>query len=69
MLHAPLGKVSFGPEKILGNLKALVETGEPPEAFRGQGHLYEEHGCLHHDGPGFKVDMTLIKKFIEANPL
>ena len=24
---------------------------EPPEAFRGQGHLYEEHGCLHHDGP------------------
>ena len=26
VLHAPLGKVSFGPEKILDNLKALVET-------------------------------------------
>ena len=25
VLHAPLGKVSFGPEKILGNLKALLE--------------------------------------------
>ena len=26
VLHAPLGKVSFGSEKILGNLKALLET-------------------------------------------
>ena len=26
VLHAPLGKVSFGTEKILGNLRALIET-------------------------------------------
>ena len=37
MLHAPLGKVSFGPEKILGNLKALVETVNrlKPSAAKG----------------------------------
>lgn len=33
----PLGKVSFGPEKILGNLKALVETVNrlKPSAAKG----------------------------------
>ena len=37
VLHAPLGKVSFGPEKILGNLKALVETVNrlKPSAAKG----------------------------------
>ena len=37
VLHAPLGKVSFGPEKILGNLKALLDAVNrlKPSAAKG----------------------------------
>ena len=48
VLHAPLGKVSFGPEKILGNLKALLET---VNRLKRQGHLHALHGGVHDHGP------------------
>ena len=66
VLHAPLGKVSFGPEKILGNLKALVETVNRLKPSAAKGTYMKNMAVSTTMGPGFKVDMTLIKKFIEG---
>ena len=66
VLHAPLGKVSFGPEKILGNLKALLDAVVrlKPSAAKGQYMLSMTVSTTM--GPGFKVDMAQCKKFIEG---
>lgn len=66
VLHSPLGKVSFGPEKICDNLKALLETVNrlKPSAAKGQYMLNMAISTTM--GPGFKVDMSLVKKFIEG---
>ena len=66
VLHAPLGKVSFGPEKILGNLKALLDAVQrlKPSAAKGQYMLSMTVSTTM--GPGFKVDMAQCKKFIEG---
>ena len=66
VLHAPLGKVSFGPEKILGNLKALLDAVQrlKPSAAKGQYMLSMTVSTTL--GPGFKVDMAQCKKFIEG---
>ena len=66
VLHAPLGKVSFGAEKILDNLKALLEavTRLKPSAAKGQ---YMRNMAISTTmGPGFKVDVTTLKKFLEG---
>ncbi|MGN1038538.1 MAG: 50S ribosomal protein L1, partial [Mailhella sp.] len=64
--HAPLGKVSFGSEKILGNLKALLDAVQrlKPSAAKGQYMLSLTISTTM--GPGFKVDMAQCKKFIEG---
>ena len=66
VLHAPLGKVSFGPAKILDNLKALVETVNRLKPSAAKGTYMKNMAISTTMGPGFKVDMTLIKKFIEG---
>ncbi|BAV91798.1 50S ribosomal protein L1 [Candidatus Desulfovibrio trichonymphae] len=66
VLHAPLGKVSFGAEKILGNLKALLEavTRLKPSAAKGV-YMYSM-AVSTTMGPGFKIDMPMVKKFLEG---
>lgn len=66
VLHAPLGKVSFGTEKILGNLRVLLQTVErlKPAAAKGQYMLSMAVSTTM--GPGFKIDMPLVRKFIEG---
>lgn len=66
VLHAPLGKVSFGPEKIMGNLKALLDAVNrlKPSAAKGQYMLSLTISTTM--GPGFKVDVSQLKKFIEG---
>ena len=66
VLHAPLGKVSFGPEKILGNLKALLETVNRLKPSSAKGQYMLSMAVSTTMGPGFKVDMAQAKKFIEG---
>ncbi|MDO5536754.1 MAG: 50S ribosomal protein L1 [Desulfovibrionaceae bacterium] len=66
VLHAPLGKVSFGPEKILGNLKALVETVVRLKPSAAKGNYLVSMSISTTMGPGFKVDMSQVKKFLEG---
>ncbi len=66
VLHAPLGKVSFGPEKILENLKALLEQINRLKPSAAKGTYMKTLALSTTMGPGFKVDPTLIRKFIEG---
>ena len=66
VLHAPLGKASFGPEKILGNLKALVDTVIRLKPAAAKGNYILSMSVSTTMGPGFKVDVTQLRKFLES---
>ena len=66
VLHAPLGKVSFGPEKVLGNLKALIDAVNRLKPSSAKGAYMKSLAVSTTMGPGFKVDIGQLKKFIEG---
>lgn len=66
VLHAPLGKVSFGPEKILGNLKAILGEVNRLKPSGAKGTYMKTMAVSTTMGPGFKVDPLVIRKFIEG---
>ena len=66
VLHAPLGKVSFGPEKILQNLKAVLSEVNRLKPSVAKGTYMKTMAVSTTMGPGFKVDPQVIRKFIEG---
>lgn len=66
VLHAPLGKVSFGPEKILSNLKALLDTVNRLKPSAAKGSYMLSMAVSTTMGPGFRIDMSQVKKFLEG---
>ncbi len=66
VLHAPLGKVSFGEEKILDNLRALVDTVNRLKPSSAKGAYLKNMALATTMGPGFKVDPLSIRKFMEG---
>lgn len=66
VLHAPLGKVSFGPEKILDNLKAVLGEVQRLKPSSSKGTYMISMAVSTTMGPGFKVDPAVIRKFIEG---
>ena len=66
VLHAPLGKVSFGPEKILENLKALLNSVNRLKPSAAKGAYMKSMAVSTTMGVGFKVDPSELKKFVEG---
>lgn len=66
VLHAPLGKVSFGPEKILDNLRALLNEVNRLRPSSAKGAYMKAMAVSTTMGPGVKVEPGLIRKFIEG---
>lgn len=66
VLHAPLGKVSFGSGKILDNLRALLSEVNRLKPSAAKGTYMKAMAVSTTMGPGFKVDPTVIRKFIEG---
>lgn len=66
VLHAPLGKVSFGKEKILDNLKVVLEQINRLKPSSAKGTYMKHMAISTTMGPGFKVEPTVIRKFIEG---
>lgn len=66
VLHAPLGKVSFGPEKIMDNLKAVLGEVNRLKPSAAKGTYMKTMSVSTTMGPGFKVEPTVIRKFIEG---
>ncbi len=51
IIHAPIGKVSFGAEKLLDNAKALIDSGAQGQAAGGQGQIRQVHRAQLDHGP------------------
>ncbi len=66
VLHAPLGKVSFGSEKILDNLRTLLDAVNRLKPASAKGAYMQSMSVSTTMGPGFKIDMGEVKKFIEG---
>jgi large subunit ribosomal protein L1 len=61
IIHAPIGKVSFGPEKLLDNAKALIDTvikAKPPAA---KGKYVKSIALSSTMGPGVRVDLASVE--------
>ncbi len=66
VVHAPLGKVSFGPEKIRGNLKAFLDAVNRAKPSGAKGTYMQSMAVSTTMGPGVKVDMSKVKGFLES---
>ena len=66
VLHAPLGKVSFGPEKIMDNLRTLLDAVNRLKPSSAKGSYMLSMSVSTTMGPGFKIDMADVKMFIEG---
>lgn len=66
ILHAPIGKVSFGPDKILENLKALLDTVNRLKPSSSKGTYMKSVAVATTMGPGFKIDPLTVRKFLEG---
>ena len=66
VLHAPIGKVSFGAEKLLDNLKALLEKINHIKPSGAKGTYMKALAVSTTMGVGVRVDTLTIRKFIEG---
>jgi large subunit ribosomal protein L1 len=65
IVHAPMGKVSFGAEKLIENIKAFVETIGRLKPASSKGTYLRSMAVSTTMGPGVKVDMATVKDLIK----
>jgi large subunit ribosomal protein L1 len=61
IVHAPMGKVSFGVEKIIQNVTAFLETIMRLKPSSSKGTYLKAIAISTTMGPGFKIDTALVK--------
>ena len=61
IVHAPMGKVSFGAEKIVQNVTAFLETIMRLKPTSSKGTYLKTMAISTTMGPGIKIDMASIK--------
>ena len=62
IVHAPLGKVSFGAEKIVQNLAAFLETIIRLKPAASKGTYIKGIAISTTMGPGVSIDTTQVKE-------
>ncbi len=65
IVHAPMGKVSFGPEKIIQNITAFLETIMRLKPTSSKGTYLKGIALSTTMGPGFKVDVGQVKELLK----
>ncbi|KXS55705.1 MAG: 50S ribosomal protein L1 [Candidatus Adiutrix intracellularis] len=65
IVHAPLGKVSFGPEKLLRNIVAFFDVIQRLKPTTSKGAYIKTIYLSSTMGPGIKIDPLLIKDLKE----
>lgn len=65
IVHAPVGKVSFGVEKIVENITAFMETIMRLKPAASKGTYLKSMAISTTMGPGIKVDTANIKDLIK----
>jgi large subunit ribosomal protein L1 len=65
IVHAPMGKVSFGAEKLIQNIKAFLETIVRLKPASSKGTYLRSMAVSTTMGPGLKVDMATVKDLVK----
>ena len=65
IVHAPMGKVSFGVEKIMQILLAFLETIIRLKPSSSKGTYLKGIAISTTMGPGIKIDTALVKDFVK----
>ena len=65
IIHAPMGKVSFGAEKIVENVAAFLETVIRLKPASSKGTYLKGIAISTTMGPGIKIDISSVKDFIK----
>jgi len=66
VLHAALGKRSFGAEKLLDNFKVVIDTVMRLKPSSAKGTYLRTMAVATTMGPGIKVDTVSVRKFLEG---
>lgn len=64
IVHAPMGKVSFGTEKIVENMSSLLETLMKLKPAASKGAYIKSVTVSTTMGIGLKIDPAVIKEFV-----
>jgi large subunit ribosomal protein L1 len=65
IVHAPMGKVSFGVEKIVQNITAFLDTIMRLKPSSSKGTYLKGLAISTTMGPGVKVDAALVKELLK----
>ena len=61
IIHAPVGKVSFGPEKLLENARTLIESVLKARPAAAKGKYVMSIALSSTMGPGVRVDLASVE--------
>jgi large subunit ribosomal protein L1 len=61
IIHAPVGKVSFGPERLLENVRALLDSVVKARPAASKGKYVRSVALSSTMGPGVRVDLTSVE--------
>jgi large subunit ribosomal protein L1 len=65
IIHAPVGKVSFGPEKLLENAKLLIDSVIKAKPAAAKGKYVRSIALSSTMGPGVRVDLASVEEASE----
>lgn len=65
IVHAPMGKVSFGAEKIMQNLSAFLETIQRLKPQSSKGSYLRGIAISTTMGPGVRIDPGFVKEMLK----
>ena len=65
IVHAPLGKVSFGPDKLLENLVSFLERIIRLKPASSKGIYLKGIAISTTMGPGIRVDTSAVKDYVK----
>jgi large subunit ribosomal protein L1 len=61
IIHAPIGKVSFGPDKLVENAKSLIDSVLRARPAAAKGRYVRSIALSSTMGPGVRVDVATIE--------
>ena len=64
IVHAPIGKVSFGPEKLRENAKALLDTLWRLKPSTAKGKYFKSVSLSSTMGPGIRLDTNEVQALV-----
>jgi large subunit ribosomal protein L1 len=65
IVHAPMGKVSFGSQKLIENISAFLEKILKLKPSSSKGTYLKGIAVSTTMGPGIKIDTSLVKDFVK----